>query len=186
MKNQLIKILMYFCFLSFLSSCTIARLSIVGTRNYEHSVKYSELKKYETGSTFSLHTILLYLTVSNPHIEDAVGRAVRKVSGGVYMENVVVKELEYQLILFSIKQYRVKGDVWGVAPMDGAVKKKIVSGTMVFHIGDKISFKRWGNIRDGRIVGAVDNNFCYVEIKNLFGNMKKIKIEYERLSKTLE
>lgn len=117
MKKPVLFLAMIFALI--LSSCSrrIADLTQVSTRNMDKSKEYVELQRGVKGRDTQLHSILLLFgPLGAPDIEEAIDDAVAEVPGGEYMENVVIKEKRMQFILFSLRSFKVEGDVYGIQP----------------------------------------------------------------------
>lgn len=130
MKNNLI-------FLSLIiiivTSCQrrIADLTLVSTRNIDSSIEYHELSRYVTGKDRALHSLFFFSPIMAPNIEDAIDKAVRKIPNGEYMKNVVLRERYIPFLLFTIRTFKIEGDVWGKSV------EQIKNGSG-FKIGDKV------------------------------------------------
>jgi len=89
---------------------------MVATRNIDSKTEYQELKRYQQGKDKALYSILFVGHLGSPNMEDAIDDAVKQVEGVEYMKNVVVREQFNWYFLFSIRVYKVEGDVWGKQP----------------------------------------------------------------------
>lgn len=146
MKNLLIVLVALVAF----SSCQkrIADLSMVSTRNVDSSKEYKEINRYVTGRDLALNRILLVGPLFAPDIEDAVDRAVKKVEGGEFMMNAVIREYNYPFLLFSLRSFKVVGDVWGIP------NSEIVNSQGI-KIGDKVIIKHGLPFAKSNIEGEV-------------------------------
>lgn len=124
MKKPILLVAMIFA-LS-LSSCArrIADLNMISTRNMDKSQEYVELQRSVEGRDVQLNSVLLLFgPLGAPDIEEAIDDAVAEIHGGEYMENVVIKENRMQFILFSLRSFKVEGDVYGIQPDTTALNR---------------------------------------------------------------
>ena len=106
----------------YFTGCTrrLGDFSIVSTKNYERSVEYRNLGRFE-GDDMVL--LILGIPLGFPTFEGAVDDVLEK-AGGVYLANAVINYSQWFVILVGQQGYKVEGDVYapvgvGDAPVEG-------------------------------------------------------------------
>lgn len=160
--------------ISFSCARRIGDLVMISTRNVDSKTEYVELSRYTKAKGRTL--------------EESIEKAVRSVSGGEYMKNVII-----------YSNGKVEGDVWGIAGVLTEKEKKQVKRENLeakqqieqkqelnklkdkFAAGDKVSWKnaaQMGKIYTGEVIGMGEKKAM---IKLETG--KTVEIKYEILVK---
>jgi hypothetical protein len=134
---------------------------MISTRNIESKEDYKLLTTYSGGSKVDLRKSRAKT------IQQAVDETVRKTVGGEYLMNV-------KIYLVNQQYYAIEGDVWGREGVETA--EVSVNG---FKVGDNVTWKINGMYKTGKII-ALKDTYCLIEQD---GNQKKIKKDYNRLTK---
>ncbi len=143
-------------------SCTsvkqIGKVNMISNRNIDSGLDYDVISTYAGGSNKDLKRSKA-LT-----IEDAIDETVRNVPGGEFLMNA-------QIYIVNGKYMAVEGDVWGRATN---------ANHRGFSIGDKVTWKEWGNHKTGTIKALKDTEKCIIDLDE--GGTTEQK--YDDLSKT--
>ena len=160
-----------------LTSCSIriADLTMISTRNIDSDKQYKELKKYTIGKDRSLYSILFIGPLGSPDIEDAIDDAIKKVPGGEYMKNVVIREKYPFFLLFSMRTFQVEGDVWGIPQ----TKIQNIYG---YKVGEQVMWKQMGKWKTGEII-AITKETVNVKYTNDKGTDKIVELKNEKVKK---
>ncbi|MSP55873.1 MAG: hypothetical protein EXR69_09765 [Myxococcales bacterium] len=150
-------------FLILLAGCSpsvmqIGKINMISNRNVETSFDYSLISSYAGGSERELKKSRA------ENIEQAIDQTVRKVPGGEFVMNASIYMIDEQY-------FAVEGDVWG--------RKGNVS-YRGFAVGDRVTFKRVGQIVYGVVTGLKDDLTCYVKLD---GDAGGLEVRYDILAK---
>lgn len=153
----------YFLFLIIgISSCTsvkqIGKVNMISNRNIDPNLKYKLVSSYSGGSDSELKNS------EAKNIEEAIDQTVRKIPGAEFLMNV-------KIYIIDERYYAVEGDAWG-------------SSTDItyrgFKVGDKVSWKKWGDFNTGTITSLKDNKNCLIIADN---DNKAIELSYDEIIK---
>lgn len=133
---------------------------MISTRNIDSHVEYKLLTTYSGGSEKDLKKS------KAKTIQQAIDETVRRTVGGEYLMNA-------KIYLVDNLYYAVEGDVWG---KEGKDKEIAVNG---FKIGDKVTWKKSGSYKTGKII-ALKDKVCLVEQDE---NQKTVEMDYYNLTK---
>ena len=144
------------------TSCTavqqIGKVNMISNRNVDTGFEYSVISTYAGGSNAELKKS------KATSIEDAIDQTVRNVPGGEFIMNA-------RIYLIKEKYFAVEGDVWG---------QKNNANHRGFSIGDKVTWKEWGNHKTGTVKAFKDTEKCILDVDGGGTTEKK----YDDLNKT--
>ena len=139
----------------------IGRINMISNRNVQTQFDYGLLSSYAGGSEKELKK------AKAENIEQAIDQTVKRVPGGEFLMNAVIFQIDRKRRHY----YAVQGDVWGRSD-DLSYRG--------FKVGDKVTFKRRGDVVSGTISGLKDDQTCYVELSD---GEKGVEVRYDALAK---
>ena len=172
--KKIITIAILILLISF-TGCTsyemIGKVNMISNRNINPKLEYKQL------STFSGASETEILQTNAISIEEAIDQNVRKVAGGEFMMNVKIYKV-------NKKYFAVEGDVWG---------NTVNSSEIVFRgfkVGDKVTWKKNGKYKTGKIIAFKDDDTCLVKMdeddntKDMFyDELTKIQLNSDDINK---
>jgi hypothetical protein len=148
--------------LCLLPGCTsvmqIGKINLISNRNVETDFDYGLISSYAGGSDKEIKK------TKAESIEQAIDQTVKKVPGGEFLMNA-------SIFMVNNRYFAVQGDVWG--------RKDNVS-YRGFSVGDRVTFKKGGEVMYGVIKGLKDDQTCYVQVDGTEGG---IEVRYDVLAK---
>lgn len=166
MKKQLNLIRLLFLLLSVTAfvSCTsvkqIGKLNMISNRNVDPALNYKLISNYSGGSDREVKKSKAV------NLEMAIDQTVKKVPGGEFLMNA-------KIYVVNKKYFAAEGDVWGIS------SDKSTAEFNGFKIGDKVTWKKFGKFRTGKIEAFKDNANCLVKDED----SKTVEIKYIDLTK---
>jgi hypothetical protein len=158
MQKQIVPIAL--CLL--LSACggykQIGKMNLMSDRNIDSKLDYKAITTYAGGGEREIKKSRA-LT-----LEEALDNTVKRVPGGEFVMNAKI----YQ----AGKYFAVEGDVWGKSTDE----KPSYKG---YKIGDKVTWKKIGKFREGKIKAFKDSDLCLVENED----GRTVTVLIEKLSK---
>ena len=136
----------------------IGKINMISNRNVETSFDYALISSYAGGSERELKQS------RSENIEQAIDQTVRKVPGGEFIMNA-------SIYMIDEEYFAVEGDVWG---------RKGNVAYRGFSVGDRVTFKRLGQIVYGAVTGLRDDTTCYVKVD---GSDAGLEVRYDILAK---
>jgi hypothetical protein len=154
--------------LLFMSSCAYQRigdLTMVSNRNVNSGKEYVLIQRNAEGKA---------KMKKDDALERAIDAATEKYNGE-YLMNVKV------YVKNNGKKIKVEGDVWGLKStqvnIESSVTKKVE-----FETGDTVTFRNFGKLTEGKIIG-INKNGAIVEFNNMLGRTKKKEVPFDELTK---
>ena len=145
-----------------LTGCTsvmqIGKINMISNRNVETKFDYSLISSYAGGSDKEIKRSRAQT------IEQAIDQTVKKVPGGEFVMNA-------SIFMVNNRYFAVQGDVWG---------RKDDLSYRGFAVGDRVTFKRLGDVLYGVITGLKDDQTCYVKVD---GGDSGLEVRYDILAK---